>query len=107
MKKGQKPLVFIGTSLSDLRDLPAVAKQRCGYQLSLVENGEEPDDWKPFGTVGKGVKEIRVACEGAFRVLYVADRPDGIYVLHVFRKTTEKTEKRDVDLAKARYKSLD
>jgi len=58
-------------------------------------------------SVGPGVQEIRIACEeGAFRVFYVVNRPEAIYVLHAFRKTTEKTEKRDIDLAKARYKSL-
>ena len=58
-------------------------------------------------TVGKGVKEIRVACEdGAFRVFYVVDRPEAIYVLHCFRKTSQKTEKRDIDLGQARFKTL-
>lgn len=100
--------IFPGSSLGDLRDFPAVPRQRCGYQLSLLQDGEEPDDWKPFPTVGKGVKEIRVACEnGAFHVFYVVDRPDGIYVLHAFRKTTQKTEKRDIDLARTRLKSRD
>ncbi len=58
-------------------------------------------------SVGPGAQEIRIACEeGAFRVFYVVNRPEAIYVLHAFRKTTQKTEKRDIDLAKARYKSL-
>jgi phage-related protein len=39
-------------------------------------------------------------------VFYVVNRPEAIYVLHAFRKTTQKTEKRDIDLAKVRYKSL-
>ncbi|MNH42880.1 hypothetical protein D3C79_1046700 [compost metagenome] len=59
-------------------------------------------------SVGQGVREIRIKCkDGAFRVFYVVNRPEAVYVLHAFRKTTEKTEKRDIDLAKARYKSLD
>jgi phage-related protein len=45
--------------------------------------------------------------DGAFRVFYVVSRPEAIYVLHAFRKTTQKTEKSDIDLAKVRYKSLD
>lgn len=107
-KKNQKPVVWLGTSLDDLRGFPRNAIQRCGYQLSKVEAGEEPDDWKPMTSVGKGVKEIRVKCDdGAFRVFYVVDRPDAIYVLHAFQKTTQKTEKRDIDLGKDRLKSLD
>lgn len=104
----KKPVLWLGTSLDDLRDFPRAAVQRCGYQLSRVEDGEEPDDWKPMKSVGKGVKEIRVQSDdGAFRVFYVVDRPEAIYVLHAFQKTTQKTEKRDIDLAKARLKSLD
>ncbi len=45
--------------------------------------------------------------DGTFRVFYVVNRPEAVYVLHAFRKTTEKTDKRDIDVAKARFKSLD
>ena len=102
-----KPIVWVGRSKDDLRDFPVVPRQRAGFQLELLQDGDEPDDWKPMKTVGPGVQEIRIGCEeGAFRVFYVVNRPDAIYVLHAFKKTTEKTEKRDIDLAKARLKSL-
>jgi phage-related protein len=102
-----KPIEWVGSSKEDLREFPAVARQRAGYQLELLQEGDEPDDWKPMKTVGPGVQEIRIKCDdGAFRVFYVANKQDAIYVLHAFRKTTEKTEKRDIDLAKARFKSL-
>ncbi|NJP03507.1 type II toxin-antitoxin system RelE/ParE family toxin [Pseudomonas sp. hsmgli-8] len=104
----QKPIEWLGTSKEDLREFPPVAKQRAGYQLELIQDGEEPADWKPMESVGHGVREIRIKCkDGAFRVFYVVSRPEAVYVLHAFRKTTEKTEKRDIDLAKARYRSLD
>lgn len=103
-----KPIEWLGSSKEDLRDFPMVARQRAGYQLELIQEGEEPADWKPMESVGPGTREIRIKCkDGAFRVFYVVNRPDAIYVLHAFRKTTEKTEKCDIDLAKARYKSLD
>lgn len=102
-----KKIEWVGSSKEDLRDFPAVARQRAGYQLEGLQEGDEPDDWKPMTSVGPGVQEIRIACgEGAFRVFYVVNRPEAIYVLHAFRKTTQKTEKRDIDLAKARFKSL-
>lgn len=104
----QKQIVWVGNSKEGLRDFPLVARQRAGYQLEILQDGDEPDDWKPMKTVGPGVQEIRIKCDdGAFRVFYVANRPDAIYVLHAFRKTTQKTEKRDIDLAKTRFKSLD
>jgi phage-related protein len=58
-------------------------------------------------TVGKGVEEIRVRSEaGAFRVIYIARLPEAIYVLHAFKKTTEKTEQADIDLAAKRLREL-
>ena len=57
--------------------------------------------------VGAGVKEIRVRDEaGIFRIIYLATRPEGVYVLHCFQKKTQKTSKTDLDLAGARYRRL-
>lgn len=102
-----KEIMWVGSSLQDLRDFPEVPRKRAGFQLELLQEGEEPDDFKPMKSVGKGVQEIRIACDdGAFRVFYVVNWPEAIYVLHAFRKTTQKTEKRDLDLGRTRYKSL-
>lgn len=102
-----KEIMWVGSSLQDLRDFPEVPRKRAGFQLELLQEGEEPDDFKPMKSVGKGVQEIRIACDdGAFRVFYVVNRPEAIYVLHAFRKTTQKTEKRDLDQGRTRYKSL-
>lgn len=82
-------------------------RREAGYQLDQVQNGQEPDDWKPMNTVGQGVKEIRIRdAVGAFRVIYVAKFADAVYVLHCFQKKTEKTSKPDVDLAAKRYRDL-
>lgn len=53
-----KPIEFRGSSLDDLRAFPLSAKREAGHQLDQVQNGQEPDDWKPMSTVGRGVKEI-------------------------------------------------
>lgn len=100
-------IVFLGSSLEGLREFPDAAKQAAGHQLDRVQNGLEPNDWKPMKTVGKGVIEIRIKeRSGAFRVFYVANKGERIYVLHAFQKTTEKTEKRDIDLARERLKEI-
>lgn len=102
-----RPIVFMGSSKTDLRNFPRDAKWEAGFQLETLQYGGEPSDWKPMKTVGPGVLEIRIACsDGAFRVFYVVNRADAVYVLHAFRKTTQQTEKRDIDLARARLKSL-
>lgn len=102
-----KPVEFVGSSLDDLRAFPLTARREAGYQLDQVQNGHEPDDWKPMNTVGKGVKEIRIRdTAGAFRIIYVAKFADAVYVLHCFQKKTEKTSKADVELAVKRYRDL-
>lgn len=102
-----KPVEFRGSSLEDLRDFPGDAKREAGYQIDRVQNGLDPDDWKPMTTVGTGVKEIRITeASGAFRVLYVAKFESAVYVLHCFQKKTEKTSPADIALAKTRYREL-
>jgi phage-related protein len=41
-----------------------------------------------------------------FRVLYVAKFEDAVYVLHCFKKKTQRTAKSDLDLASKRYAEL-
>ena len=102
-----KPVEFRSSSLDDPRAFPLSVKREAGHQLDQVQNGEEPDDWKPMNNVGRGVKEIRIRdSAGAFRVIYVAKFADAIYVLHCFQKKTAKTSKADVDLAAKRYREL-
>jgi phage-related protein len=58
-------------------------------------------------SIGSLVREIRIRDQaGAFRVIYVATRPEAVYVLHAFQKKTQATSKRDLDLAEARLKDL-
>ena len=82
-----KPLEFRGSALADLRTFPALARREAGHQLDQVQNGKEPDDWKPMPTIGQGVCEIRIRdASGAFRVLYVAKFAAAVYALHCFQK---------------------
>ena len=58
-------------------------------------------------SIGKAVTEIRIWDEaGAFRVIYVAKMAQTVFVLHCFQKKTQRTAKRDLDLALSRYKEL-
>jgi phage-related protein len=43
-----KPIEFRGDSLSALKSFPESARRRAGFQLSLVQQGRDPDDWKPM-----------------------------------------------------------
>ncbi|CRY54388.1 MULTISPECIES: type II toxin-antitoxin system RelE/ParE family toxin [Yersinia] len=102
-----KPISFVENSLDDLRQFPDDARKEAGYQLDKVQHGLEPNDWKPFTSIGFGVKEIRIRDKnGIYRVMYVARFEEAVYVLHCFQKKTETTSKKDVDLAKVRFKTL-
>ncbi len=102
-----KRIAFVGSSLDDLRDFPADARNDAGHQLYRVQRGLNPDDWKPMPSIGAGVREIRYrGPDGAFRVIYVAAFDEAVYVLHAFQKKTQQTAKRDLDLACARLRQI-
>ena len=102
-----KTVSFRGSSLADLRDFPDSARREAGYQIDRVQHSLDPGDWKPMEAIGAGVREIRVKDEsGIYRVLYVAKLGKTIYVLHCFKKTTQKTSTADRDVAAKRYKDL-
>ena len=107
VSKSTKPIEFRGGSLTALRRFPAIATREAGYQLYQIQEGSDPDDWKPMNTIGPGGREIRIRDkDGAFRILYVAKFEDTVYVLHCFQKKTQKTSSEDIALASRRYKDL-
>ena len=102
-----KNIKFIGSALTDLRSFPDDARSEAGYALRDVQKGLEPKDWKPMKSIGVGVREIRLKDEqGIFRVVYVTKYLDRVLVLHAFKKKTEKTAKKDLDIAKQRLKTI-
>jgi phage-related protein len=100
-------LIWLGSSRRDLRLFPALARRLAGFQLRRVQQGLEPDDWKPMQTVGRGVREIRIHIAGAHRVFYVATRAEAIYVLHAFEKKTRKASSQDLEIGRDRLRALD
>ncbi len=101
-----KKIIFLGSSKNDLREFPETARRDSGIELFQVQLGLDPSDWKPMPGIGVGVREIRVRAGGAYRVIYLASRPEGVYVLHCFQKKTQKTAPRDLELAKLRFKQI-
>jgi phage-related protein len=83
-----KALVWVGSSRRDVRAFPAQARRLVGFELRRVQQGLDPDDWKPMTTVGTGVREIR------------------IYVLHAFEKKTRKTSAADLKIGRDRFRAL-
>jgi len=106
----EKSIDWRGSSFKDLMNenvFSLEARKIAGTQLRKIQRGDVPDDWKPFDDIGAGTKEIRIKItDGEFRVMYVAKFFEAVYVLHCFKKKTQKTSKHDIEIAKHRYKAV-
>jgi phage-related protein len=99
-----KPIEFSGRSLEAIRNFPAPVRREAGHQLDRVQRGLNPLDWKPIPIIGKGVREIRLRNNGQYRIIYLATLGARIYVLHAFRKKSQKTLKQDIYIAQLALK---
>jgi phage-related protein len=99
----EKPLVWAGTSRSDVASFPVPVRREAGHDLWLVQAGREPRDWRPMPDIGRGVVEVRVHVGMEYRVFYVATFPEAVYVLHAFVKKTRRAARRDIDTGRRRY----
>jgi phage-related protein len=101
-----KAILWIGSSLDDLRGFPEEARRVAGFELRRVQQGLQPTDWKPMASVGAGVEEIRVHTGQEHRVFYVARFEEGVYVLHAFEKRARKTPDREIEVARTRLRDV-
>ena len=103
----EKRIDWEGDSYRALCAFPEKARRDAGFQLGLVQQGREPINWKPLQSIGAGVQEIRIDTGGAFRVIYIAKFDEAIYVLHAFQKKTQRTPKKDLELARNRLRNVE
>ena len=59
-----------------------------------------------MAVVGPGTIEIRVHTGPEHRIFVVSKFEEAVYVFHAFEKKSQQTSKRDIDLAKQRYRDL-
>ncbi len=101
-----KDIIFTHTTQKDIKSFPERAKRKAGYELMAVQMGMEPVDWKPMPTIGTGVREIRIHEGGEHRIIYIAKFEEAVYVLHAFTKKTQRTPKKEIELARKRFSQL-
>lgn len=101
-----KALLWLGSSREDIQAFPKDTRRLAGFQLRRVQQGLEPNDWKPMPTIGPGVREIRIHTTLEHRVVYIAKFERAVYVLHAFEKRSRQTAQRDLDVARARLRQL-
>jgi phage-related protein len=93
-----------GDSLDVLKTWPRDVQRDVGLSLRNLQEGERPTlPARPMQSIGQGVFELKAEDDAAwYRVIYLSRIEDTIYVLDSFTKKTRKTEKNDVNRAKAR-----
>jgi phage-related protein len=101
-----KPILWAGSALNDLRAFPEDARRIAGFELRRVQQGLQPTDWKPMLSVGAGVEEIRVHTGQEHRIFYIARFEEGVYILHAFEKRSRKTPAREIEVARARLRDV-
>ncbi|MCB0414604.1 MAG: type II toxin-antitoxin system RelE/ParE family toxin [Bdellovibrionales bacterium] len=76
------------------------------FALQLGRKLEMPLS-KPMKEVGKGVEEIRIKdSSGIYRAFYLARFEDRVLIFHFFKKKTQKTPQKEIDLGKKRLKEM-
>ncbi len=107
-----KSLVWIGSSLKDLREFPEAVKDEMGFALYETRRGLKPSAAKPLkGFGGASVLEIVSDYQtDTYRAVYTVKFNDRVYVLHAFQKKSKTgiaTPKAEIELIKNRLKQAE
>src|ERR1700680_1300720 len=98
-----KPMIWVGTTLKDLREFPAPVQDHMGYALYVAQRGGKHQDSKVLsGFGGAGVLEVMKDHRGeTFRAVYTLKFAGTVFVLHAFQKKSKsgrETPRRDIEL---------
>ena len=107
-----KPVIWVGTSLKNLREFPAPVQDHMGYALYVAQRGGKHQDAKVLsGFGGAGVLEAIKDHRGdTFRAVYTLKYAGTVYVLHAFQKKSKsgrQTPRRDIELIKQRLREAE
>ena len=103
-----KPVLWVGSSLDDLRACPEEVQDVVGYALFLAQEGGQHPAAKRLKSDLRGIIEVVEDHQsGTYRAVYTARLANAIYVLHVFQKKATRgiaTPQHELDLIKARLR---
>ena len=104
----KKPIVWMGSSRSDLSAMPEAVRKDFGGALHGVQEGRTPDHAKPLKGKVKGATQLSEGDDGStYRAVYTVELEDVIYVLHCFQKKSTSgvaTPKPDLERIEKRLK---
>ncbi len=101
-----RKVVFEADTLASIREFPGTARLRVGYELDRLQRDLEPENGKPFSSIGQGVLELRIQIGRQFRVIYVVKFAGYVHFLHLFDKKSQKTRDTDIAIAKQRLQEV-
>lgn len=107
-----KPLIWLGSSLRDIKSFPAAVMREIGYALFQAQSGSKAHSAKPLkGFGGAGVLEIVAAYQtDTYRAVYTVRLGERLYVLHAFQKKSKRgiaTPQTELAVIKARLKQAE
>ena len=104
----KKPIVWMGSSRSDLTAMPESVRKDFGGALHGVQEGRAPDGAKPLKGKAKGATQLSEDHDGdAYRSVYTVELEGVVYVLHCFQKKSTSgiaTPKPDMERIESRLK---
>lgn len=108
----RRDLLWVGTTLDDLRAFPEEVRREMGHALHLAQIGDKSPDAKPLrGFMGAGVLEIVENFDGnTYRAVYTVRLASGVYALHAFQKKSHRgiaTDQRDIELVEKRLRDAE
>ena len=110
MTRQTRPISWIKAARKEFEKFPVDAQSICLSALTIAAEGGKADIAKPFKGLGSGVFEIALPFRGnAYRVVYVVQIGDEIWVVHTFQKKSTrgiKTPQREIDTIASRLKQL-
>ena len=103
----------MGSSLKDLKDLPAEVRMEVGHALREAQDGGKASSAKPMRGSGYGASVLEIVEDfktDTYRCVYTVKFEEAIYVLHSFQKKSTqgiKTPQQHIDIIEARFRDAE
>lgn len=108
--RNTRPIGWVKGALRDFQRFPEATRGKAAEALTIVADGGMPGIAKPLAGLGSGVWELVLRERSdAYRVVYVLQLGEAIYVVHAFQKKSKSgiaTPKAEIDLVAERIKRL-
>lgn len=100
---------FLKQCEKEILDWPEEVREDLADALARLERGHSLSMplFRPMPSIGSGVHEVRFRDRsGIYRVVYFLKGASEIYLIHAFKKSSQRTPPQDIALAKERLKRI-